>query len=298
MVCSCERQTAPVVVNVFIRHTYIYKGMVTAWISAPTTFSDGDWLSIMLLLLQGTFQETFQTVTLLPRPDSKARSHVCWAHRAFPYGGHRFEVPLTNMLIIRFVRFATVGDVIEDVPFMSLFADNPTLTPETPHSEGVMGAVPCYAISWEGWDTLCIVYRDAEPETQKTSRRWFIKLENDVLIPQAIFEFPPPLETLQIPGADLKDDMPYHWHDGGPKRGGKSHKGFENFTEPAEKRAKLGSSRETIYLTGRSHKSSDKKPWLVQGESPFCLAQIFGNQGQAKAMDFRPQNVTTRNLGL
>ncbi|KAJ7454230.1 hypothetical protein FB451DRAFT_1184985 [Mycena latifolia] len=153
MVCSRERQTAPAVVKIFIRHTFIYKGMVIPWINAPTRFSDGNWLSITLILLTdvyGPFIEyawqdfgptCFGPIALFPSvdidPNSPSRPRPIYQYSASSAW--------------------TVGDVIEVVyvPFMSLFAD-----------------------------TLCMIYRDcedAEPETRKSSRGWFIRLEHDVL---------------------------------------------------------------------------------------------------------------------
>ncbi|KAJ6552840.1 hypothetical protein B0H19DRAFT_1295240 [Mycena capillaripes] len=93
---------------------------------------------------------------------------------------------VTDVPTMRFLRFTTPEIQVKsiDIPFTSLFEEDPCEAPEVPKDERSTLGNP-YVISWDGRDTICVIYRDSvfvAADERKASRGWFMKLPHDILL--------------------------------------------------------------------------------------------------------------------
>ncbi|KAJ6556282.1 hypothetical protein B0H19DRAFT_1262368 [Mycena capillaripes] len=210
MTASYGRKPAPAVGSSLIRFTYVHS-KTEAFITTPTTFSSDDVISVTSIADDGVFQAFYRVSQLSNlNPDTPAYLNAPAAIREEDHGFLE-DAMLNNGPIffgavalmpgvdidsnsgtpcipaVRFVCF-TDGNVMQnvDIPFVSFFAKDLFMMPVPPSAarKHAPDTLP-YTVSWNGKDTLCILYRDNKylaPERSKPPRCWLVKLGQDILL--------------------------------------------------------------------------------------------------------------------
>ncbi|KAJ7149673.1 hypothetical protein C8R46DRAFT_1198678 [Mycena filopes] len=180
-------------------YTDLHGGLLVpqGYISAPTIFSDDDYISTFLVFLNGV-SETFWRVSDLCKPGTKIpfvdredqdEFNVQRVHGLGPtFFGRQTVfpdidlVPHSSSAGIPTVRFFTFPDAHVDILLMQLLPAEFALLSSEP-AQYLSILLGRYAVFWNGSDTVCITYRNerSPPEVQEPPRQWFIKLTQDIL---------------------------------------------------------------------------------------------------------------------
>ncbi|KAJ7149683.1 hypothetical protein C8R46DRAFT_1230361 [Mycena filopes] len=205
---------APVLSQTIVHHTDIYVGMPRGSISAPTTFSDKDCISVIVICSEGII-ETFWTVSSLTTSDPEMDlaekevrdglvhsilkglgptfSDMNIVERdvmgTFKGSGPTFfgmqtvfpEVDEPYSLAgVPTVRFFAFPHTLVDVPLAKLLPGDLAPLPGKSNSEYDEVTLSRCAVFWDGGNTVCVTYRDSSI-TPEVRRQWFVKLGQDIL---------------------------------------------------------------------------------------------------------------------